>query len=257
MVRQLQAPSKDGRRRNERVIHSKKKRFWKRAKRPATTPAWTRHHFEECPHYSIVVFTQVAHNINKSQQKRELERHEIDQEWTRLIQGIYPADDPKSYEFLAQVGHYSEMRNNKMASLMHVSKVECPLYDGYWEKRADEKAFFERERRDELYGFNKSHNNPFRAQRIKWPGSIFIMDHGLKQILVPRIMLLALQQLNYLDFVKSVLQANPLIIISRFTMEELWVAVVTKIYHFEDALDKELKIGEVNAEVTPEKKTFH
>ena len=144
-----------------------------------------------------------------------------------------------------------------MAMLIHVSKVECPLYDGYWEKRADEKAFFERERRDDLYGFNKPHHHPSHAQRIKWPGSILIMDYGLKQILVPRILLLALQQLNYLDFVKSILQANPLMIISRFTMEELWVAVVTKIYHFEDTLDKELKIGEVNTEVKPEKKYIH
>ena len=70
-------------------------------------------------------------------------------------------------------------------------------------------------------------------------------DEEGKGLLVPRISRLALQQVNYLDFVKSVLQANPLEKISRFTMQELWVAVVTKIYHFEDTLDKELKVGEV------------
>lgn len=105
MVRQLQAPSRDGRRKNERLFNSNGKKFWKRAKRRATTPAWTRHDFEERPYYNIVVFTQVAHDMNRSRQKRELERHEIDQEWTHLIQKIYPADDPKSYELLAQVGH--------------------------------------------------------------------------------------------------------------------------------------------------------
>lgn len=144
-----------------------------------------------------------------------------------------------------------------MALLMHVLKIECPLYDGYWEKRADAKAFFERERQNELYGFNKSSQKPTHAQRVKWPGSILILDHELRGILIPRVLLLALQQLNYLEFVKSVLHANPLRKISKFTMEELWVAVVTKIYHFEDTLDKELKIGEVSKKVTPEKKDIH
>ena len=71
-------------------------------------------------------------------------------------------------------------------------------------------------------------------------------DNEKKEFLVPRISLLALEQLNFLDFAKSVLQANPRKTISRFTMQELWVTVVTKIYHFEDTLDKELKIGEVH-----------
>ena len=121
------------------------------------------------------------------------------------------------------------------------------MYDGYWEKRADEKAFFEREERFELCTFTKSQWNPTQAQKRNWPGCVLLEDNGRKEILIPRISLLALQQVNYMDFVKSVLQANPLKKISRFTMEELWVAVVTKIYHFEDGLDKELKIGEVKS----------
>lgn len=120
------------------------------------------------------------------------------------------------------------------------------MYDGYWEKRADEKAFLEREHRFELCAFNKPRRNPTQAQNRNWPGCILMEDIERKEILVPRISLLALQQVNYLDFVKSILQANPSRIISRFTMEELWVAVVTKIFHFENALAKELKIGEVD-----------
>lgn len=129
---------------------------------------------------------------------------------------------------------------------MRTLKVECPLYNGYWEKRADEKAFFEREYQSELYAFSKARQNPTRAQRRYWPGCILIEDNERNEYVIPRISLLALQQVNYMDFVKSVLQANPLKNISRFTMQELWVAVVTKVYHFEDTLDKELKIGEVN-----------
>ena len=130
--------------------------------------------------------------------------------------------------------------------LIYVTNVECPMYDGYWEKRADEKAFHEREHRNELGTFKESCRKPTRAQKRKWPDSILIRDHEFKEILVPRILLLALQQLNYLDFVKSVLQANPLITISRLTMHEIWATVITRIYHFEDPLDKELKIVEVN-----------
>ena len=121
------------------------------------------------------------------------------------------------------------------------------MYDGYWEKRADEEAFFEREQRFELCAFTKSRWNPTLAQKRNWPGCVLLEDNGRREFLIPKIALLALQQVNYMDFVKRVLQANPLKKISRFTMEELWVAVVTKIYHFEDALDKELKIGEVKS----------
>ena len=105
MARQFQPPSNAMQRRNKWRQQTKKMKSKKPAKCPATTPAWTRRHFEENPHYNIVVFTQHAHQINNSQQRRELERHEIDREWTRLIQKIYPADDPQSYELLAQVGH--------------------------------------------------------------------------------------------------------------------------------------------------------
>ena len=131
---------------------------------------------------------------------------------------------------------------------MHDSKVECPLHDGYWEKRADEKAFIEREQKLEFNTFNKSLRNPTQAEERNWPGCIIMSYHASKEVVVPKISLLALQQLNYLYFVKSVLHANPLKNLSQFAMEELWVAVVTKIYHFEDTLDKEVKIGEVSSQ---------
>lgn len=251
MARQRQALTAEMR----QAIHYKK---WLKSwdTRPANTPGWTRHHFEEF-NYNIWNFTDVSHNNNRSQQKKELERHEIDLNWTRLIQSLYPADDPKSYELLAQVGYESEMCRKRMASLTCVQKVECPLYNEFWEKRADEKAFFERERRFELCTFNRSPNKPTSAERKKWPGCILMRYHEFSEVVVPKVSLLALQQLNYLDFVKSVLHANPLKNISQFTMEELWVAVVTKIYHFEDTLDKEVKIGEVSSQTTPEGKDFH
>lgn len=132
-------------------------------------------------------------------------------------------------------------------ALIQSSKVECPGYDGYWEKHADESSFLQREHRTEFSAFNKPQRNPTVAQRHNWPGCIIMEDSEKNELVVPRISLLALQQLNYLDFVKSVLQANSLWIISPFTMEELWAAVVTKIYHFENTLEKELKIGEVQS----------
>ena len=140
------------------------------------------------------------------------------------------------------------MCNDKVALLMHNSKVECPLYEGYWEKRADEKVFFGREQKLELSTFNKSLRNPTKAEKRNWPGCMLMRYHETKEVVVPKISLLALQQLNYLDFMKSVLHANPLKDFSKFMMEELWVAVVTKIYHFEDTLDKELKIGEASTQ---------
>lgn len=136
----------------------------------------------------------------------------------------------------------------EMVSLMQpAKKVECPMYDGYWEKRLDEKAFVERAHRVELCAFNKSRRNPTQAQKRNWPGCMLMEDSELNDFVVPRISLLALQQVDYVEFVKSVLQANPLKTMSRFTMQELWVGVVTGIYHFEDTVEKELKIGEVNS----------
>ena len=78
MVRPLRAPSNAVQRKNKWLQKPKKRKSKKLAERPATTPARTRHHFEDFPHYNNVVFTQVAHNNSRSQQKRELERHEID-----------------------------------------------------------------------------------------------------------------------------------------------------------------------------------
>ena len=74
----------------------------------------------------------------------------------------YPADDPKSYELLTQVYHQCEMCKIGIASLTHISQVECPIYDGYWEKRADEKTFLEREHQIELFTFSKSRSIPSR-----------------------------------------------------------------------------------------------
>lgn len=125
-------------------------------------------------------FTSDSQNLNKPERGCELERDEIDQQWTRLIQGLHPADDPKSYELLAQVDHQHEMKKHGIASLMHVLKVEYPMYDEYWEKRADRKAFFEREHQFELFGFQKkkSRYNLSRAQERNWPGCILMEDGG-------------------------------------------------------------------------------
>ncbi len=120
----------------------KKGKLKKPAEPPIATPGYTRRHFEEFKH-SIWEFTHTSQSYNRLKYGRELERNEIDQQWTRLIQGMYPADDPKSYELLAQVYHQCKMCKSGIASLTHIPKVECPMYEGYWEKRADEKAFFE------------------------------------------------------------------------------------------------------------------
>ena len=56
------------------------------------------------------MFTQESQYNRRLAGGFELDRNEIDQQWTRLIQGIYPADDPKSYELLAQVCHRNEKR---------------------------------------------------------------------------------------------------------------------------------------------------
>ena len=217
------------------------------ATRQFITPGYTKCKFEELNH-NISVFTQTSQYLNRLHRGRELERNEIDQQWTHLIQRMYPADDPKSYELLAQVGHSNQTLMGRKVPLMRSSKLECPLYDGYWEKRADEKSFFEREQKLELFTFTKSLREPTWAEKRKRPGCIRMRYHQSKEFVVPKISLLALQQLNYLDFVKSVLHANPSKQISKFTMEELWMAVVTKIYHFEDTLEIELKIGEVNTQ---------
>lgn len=95
------------RNRSLRPQRPRKKKPKKPAKGPIITPRFTRRHFEELNH-NILMFTQQIQHDNRRQRGRELERDEVDQQWTRLIQGIYPADDPKSYELLAQVDHHNE-----------------------------------------------------------------------------------------------------------------------------------------------------
>ena len=88
--------------RSLRPQRPRRKKSKKPAKSPIITPHYTRCHFEELNH-NILMFTQQIQHDNRRKRGRELERDEVDQQWTRLIQGIYPADDPKSYELLAQV----------------------------------------------------------------------------------------------------------------------------------------------------------
>lgn len=104
--RQLQAPSNAMLPRKKWPQRPKKKKLKKPAKRPIITPSYTRRHFEELKE-NIVTFTLNSQFINRRVQGRELERGEIDQQWTGLIQGILPADDSKSYELLAQVDHHN------------------------------------------------------------------------------------------------------------------------------------------------------
>lgn len=105
-----------------------------------------------------------------------------------------------------------------IVSLTCHSKVESPMYDVYWERRADARAFYAREYRVDLGEFNKSRSRPDRNQRRVWPGSIFMEDNDGNKIMVPRVSRLALQQIKYVDFVKGVLQANRPKSISLFTM---------------------------------------
>ena len=92
--------------------HSRNQKLTKPAERPIVTPGYTRRHFEELNH-NIVIFTQISQSNNNSSGGRELSRDEIYQQWTRLIQGIFPADDPKRYELLSQVGQQNEMRKGE------------------------------------------------------------------------------------------------------------------------------------------------
>lgn len=127
MFRRLQVPSNAMLRRKK---WPKKGKLRKPAEPSITTPGYTRRHFEELKH-SIWEFTRTSQSNNRLNHGRELERNEIDPQWTRLIQRIYPADDLKSYELLAQVYHQCEMCKSEIASLTHIPKVECPIYDGY------------------------------------------------------------------------------------------------------------------------------
>lgn len=83
-----------------------------------TTPRYTKRIVEELN----LNFTHNTQYDNKFARGRELERDEIDQQWTRLIQRTYPADDPKSYELLAQVRHQDDMGMNRIALLIHFFK---------------------------------------------------------------------------------------------------------------------------------------
>lgn len=104
LFRQLQTPS-NAIPRTSRLLQRqqrRKKKLKNQVDKSIITPRYTRRHFEELNH-NILAFTRTAQKNNKFERGRELERDRVDQQWTRLIQRLYPADDPKSYELLAQV----------------------------------------------------------------------------------------------------------------------------------------------------------
>ena len=229
---------------------TKRRRGSKRPKKPTVrgviVPGLTRAHFDE-GRTTILWFTLLCQKHNTAVLGRELERDEVSSMFTSLIQKIYPADDPKSWELLGQVCALAVDSIRRILWLIQVFKVECPLYDAYWEERADEKTFFEREYRREPFTFWKSRRPPTFAEKKQYPGCIRMKDDEVGELLVPAIRLRAMEQISFMGTVKAVLDANPPKRISWFSIQELWTAIIMNIYRFEDGLDKEMKIGEVRS----------
>lgn len=229
---------------------TKRQRGSKQPKKPTVrgiiVPGLTRAHFDEC-WATIHDFTRFCQKNNKEVLGRELERDEVSSMFTSLIQKIYPADDPKSWELLGQVSDLAVDFIRRILWLTQVFKVECPLYDAYWEERADERAFFEREYQREPFTFVKSRRSPTKAEKKQYPGCIRMKDDEVGELLVPEIYHRAMEQISFMGTVKAVLEANPHKRISWFSIQELWTAIISQVYHFEDGLDKEMKIGEVRS----------
>ena len=82
-------------------------------------------------------------------------------------------------------------------------------------------------------GFHVVDRNLTEVERNKHPFAV-IMTHAVHgEVIVPDIELCSLRKISYLDLVRKVLAANPTMDLDIFMLNELWDAILIKVYDYE------------------------
>ena len=83
------------------------------------------------------------------------------------------------------------------------------------------------------------------ALKEQYPHRITLENSTLGLVIVPIIYLRSMHQISFKEIARLVLEANKEIDSLHLYVRQLWVAVVRRIYHFEDSTGQQGKLGEV------------
>ena len=81
----------------------------------------------------------------------------------------------------------------------------------------------------------------------RYPNCVTLENEDLGLVIVPRIALRSINQISYKETLRSIFDANAEIDSLHVYARQLWVAIISIVYHFEDAALRDSKLKEVRS----------
>ena len=123
--------------------------------------------------------------------------------------------------------------------------MESPAYHGCWAKLANNATFPKKQEKVDRYTFRMSTRKLPPALIKQYPHRVVLESKTLGIVIVPDISLHGMHQISFKEIVSSVLKANMEIDSLHLYVRQLWVAIICKVYYFEDFANQERKLEEV------------
>ena len=193
---------------------------------------------------NIVDFTVALQNRNRDINKRELCKEDVTGQYALLLLKVFHPDEPRYLELISQVCSLIAC-TFRGRWLTRISQAESPVYHNYWAKSLDKNQPVQQNRKFDSTGFRIATRKLFVANEQRYPQCIVMEQKDLGLIIVPGIALRAMHQLSFKKVVRSTLEANAEIPLLHLYMRPLCVAIIRRIYHFEDLANQNKKLEEV------------
>lgn len=123
--------------------------------------------------------------------------------------------------------------------------MESPVYDGYWAKLANNASFPKRQEKVDKYTFRISTRKLPLALIKRYPHCVALESKALGIVIVPDISLHGMHQISFKETASLVLKANMEIDSLHLYVRQLWIAIICKVYYFEDPANQQRKLEEV------------
>ncbi len=115
----------------------------------------------------------------------------------------------------------------------------------FWEKQADEEAFKKKRAEQRKSGFHIITRNRTPAEAKIHKNSVIMTHSTHGDIIIPDILLRPLHRVSFLSLIRKILTVNSCQKLGLSVLQELWVAVLDKVYGYEYKWqeDKKLEVG--------------
>ena len=117
----------------------------------------------------------------------------------------------------------------------------------YWAKLIHEETAPRRRQKVEGTNFWMTKRKIPPALVVQYPDCITLENEDLGLVIVPGIALRSINQISYKETLISIFDANTEIDSLHVYARQLWVAIISIVYHFEDAAKRDSKLKEVSS----------